>query len=178
MQCIWRTCAALTVVLSGCSADSVTNPAPIGQRRVDGIRAAVSVPMGGSCETSLAGPPVVNPPIITQSDVGVCQLAHLGRVSAYDTQQINLATGTETAQVTFTAANGDELRLTNVGSNTRTGPTTIAFTGTMTVVGGTGRFTGATGQLSAAGTADLVSGKGWITLDGSIGYDASSASGK
>jgi hypothetical protein len=135
------------------------------------------VPIGGSCETSLAAPPIVTPPILTQNDVGVCQLAHLGRVSVYDTQQINLATGTETAQVTFTAANGDELRLTNVGANERMGPTTIRFTGTMTVVGGTGRFASATGQITADGTADLVSGQGWITLDGSIAYDASNRSG-
>jgi hypothetical protein len=134
------------------------------------------VPISGSCETRLAAPPVVTPPILTQNDVGVCELAHLGRVSVYDTQQIDLATGTETAQVTFTAANGDELRLTNVGVNQRTGTTTIRFTGTMTVVSGTGRFANATGQLAAEGTADLVSGQGWITLDGSIAYDASNRS--
>lgn len=177
MRTLCRTSAVLTVVLCGCGAESATAPTPTIQARPTGLRAAVSVPIGGSCETSLAGPPIVTPPILTQNDVGVCQLAHLGRVSVYDTQQINLATGTETAQVTFTAANGDELRLTNVGANERTGPATIRFTGTITVVGGTGRFANATGQITAEGTADLVSGQGWITLDGSIAYDASNRSG-
>ena len=169
--------AVLVLLTTGCTADAVTSP---GSKRDNPIASAslvaASVPMHGRCEMSPLGPPIVSFPIITETDGGLCQLAHLGRVTFYGTQQINAVTRTQTAQVTLAAANGDELRFTNVGSNTSTGPTTIRFSGTMTIVGGTGRFSGATGQLSAEGTADLVSGNAAMTLDGSIAFDASGRS--
>lgn len=76
----------------------------------------------------------------------------------------------------FTAANGDLLRATSVGSGTPTGPTTLRFTGTASITGGTGRFASATGEMSVEGTADNVSGDARFSWDGWITYDASGRS--
>ena len=47
------------------------------------------------------------------------------------------------------------------------------ITGTVTISGGTGRFTSASGTLAVNGTADNVSGTGSSRYDGWIDYDAS-----
>jgi hypothetical protein len=87
----------------------------------------------------------------------------------YGEQIVNFVTRTQVAPVMiFTAANGDELHATNVGSNTPTGPGTIRFTGITTIVGGTGRFANATGELSVEGTADVASTETRMTFNGWI----------
>jgi hypothetical protein len=172
--------ALSSAAVVGCNGDAVSGVRPSGVRLAAVAANAggpLARPISGSCETTTVAPPVFTPPILQQTDRGTCQLSHLGHATVLGTQQINVAAGTETAEVTFTAANGDALYTTNVGANTKTGPTTIRFAGTMTIVGGTGRFTGATGQIRAEGTADLVTGSGQFTLDGWIAFDASSRSG-
>jgi hypothetical protein len=165
----------------GCNADAVNGVRPSGVRLASVTAnggGSLALPIGGSCVTTPVAPPVFTPPILQQTDRGICQLSHLGRATSFGTQRINVVARSETAEVTFTAANGDAVYTTNVGANTETGPTTIRFVGTMTIVGGTGRFRSATGQMRAEGTADLVTGSGQLTLDGWIAFDPSSRSGK
>jgi hypothetical protein len=70
----------------------------------------------GDCETVFASPPFPLPPAIRQIDTGTCRIAHLGRSAFYAEQDISFATGSSTsADVRFTAANGDVLRATSVG---------------------------------------------------------------
>jgi hypothetical protein len=56
----------------------------------------------------------------------------------------------------------------------QTGPTTVSFEGTEIVVGGTGRFVGATGATRFAGSAVTAPpgqpGAGWFTVEGTISY--------
>ena len=73
--------------------------------------------------------------------------------------------------MTFTAANGDLLRATNVGTSTPSRPG-VAFQGTTTFIGGTGRFANASGQARAAGTANFLTNTAEFTLDGWIAYEA------
>src|SRR5262249_15845082 len=58
---------------------------------------------------------------------------------------------------TLTAANGDTINETISGGNCQSGPTTFHFTGTYSIVGGTGRFANATGSGSVVNDADLSS---------------------
>lgn len=77
-----------------------------------------------------------------------------------------------TNDVTWLAPNGDELDVETVGVFVQSLPDGISgVRGTMTVVGGTGRFAGATGE--AQGRRD---GGSPVTFEGWIDYDASDAS--
>jgi hypothetical protein len=75
---------------------------------------------------------------------------------------------------TYTAADGDTLRTTFDGPVQQTGPTSVSFEGSETVVGGTGRFAGATGTTRFAGEATTgpprQPGSGWFTTEGTIAY--------
>jgi polyvinyl alcohol dehydrogenase (cytochrome) len=72
-----------------------------------------------------------------------------------------------TITATFTAANGDKLYATGVGTiNLVTG----VATGVVTFAGGTGRFDGATGTADAVLVQDFASGAFSVTLDGSLTF--------
>jgi hypothetical protein len=108
-------------------------------------------------------------------DTGTCQLAHLGRTAIHLVQDIDVVNGTQTSvELTFTAANGDVLRASNVGTHVQTGPTTSSFRSTLTITGGTGRFTNAAGQWHLQGTVDLATSTAtFAVVDGWISYSAS-----
>jgi hypothetical protein len=90
-------------------------------------------------------------------------------------QRVDLRTGS-TGQVTFTAANGDALRLTQSAVATDVGPSAKTFVGVANVSGGTGRFANATGTLELTGTLSFDSdgiGHAVSTYRGSIAYASS-----
>ena len=169
----------VTVATAACSGPSAPTPltgsasasgeAPV-VAKVTGGQSTSTRPMSGSCTTTF-GAPLSPPPIIRQVDTGDCQFSHLGRTAIYLLQDIDVVNGTQVSvELTFTAADGDVLRASNVGTNARTGPTSSSFTSTLTVTGGTGRFTNATGQWHLAGTVDVSASTatfsvvdGWIT---------------
>jgi hypothetical protein len=169
----------LVSVVAGCSGDNVTgltaNASTITATSAT-IRAAAATHVSGSCETTPVAPPVVVFPILRQEDTGICQLSHLGRTVLHAFRVVNLANGTQVAQITYTAANGDVLRTTAVGTSSPPGPTSFLFTGTTTIVGGTGRFANATGALQAEGEVNLITATALISYDGWIAYDASDRS--
>jgi len=76
--------------------------------------------------------------------------------------------------IMMTAANGDTLNSRGNGYTFPDGTTT----GELTIVGGTGRFAGATGESTSSGRADLTATPWTYTLSfsGWIAYDASQAS--
>jgi hypothetical protein len=170
--------ASLTLALVGCAAEP-TPTAPRNAPRLAGAAVPTARPLSGGCETSFTPPPFPLPPVFRQVDTGTCQLAHLGRVQIYSVQDIDFATGTQVSvELTFTAANGDVLRATNVGSSVPSAAG-VAFQGTMTFIGGTGRFANATGAARVEGTADLMASTAAFTVvDGWIAYDASARRGQ
>ena len=91
-------------------------------------------------------------------------------------QLLNPILGTSTAQVTYTAANGDILLATNSGTFTPSSSPTFSTVGVTTIIGGTGRFAGATGRLDVKGTVDLANNLAVFYFDGWILYDASNRS--
>ena len=71
----------------------------------------------------------------------------------------------------LTAADGDEVHFDWVLLFPVTGPETdIPFTGTFTVVGGTGRFAAATGSADVAGIQDYPGGPSNFTWEGTLSY--------
>jgi hypothetical protein len=180
--------ALLVIALAGCAADVPTAPTATAPPSLAGTYTAAPIetgmaaldstrrPINGRCEATYAEPPVVAFPFIRHVSTGACQLSHLGRVTLRTEAEINLVTGVQLSQVTFTAPNGDRLRASSVGTGTPAGPTTIRFSGTSSITGGTGRFAGATGEMSVEGTVDNASGDARFSYDGWITYDASGRS--
>jgi hypothetical protein len=119
---------------------------------------------------SFGPPPLPLPPILHQTDIGTCQLTHLGLTAFYGEQDINFATGTQAGWRTLTAANGDELHVTHVGTSKPAGPGLVSFVAQMTIVGGTGRFAGASGTARGTGIANLATHTTSVTIDGTISY--------
>ena len=165
----------LALALAGCAGDSpTTTPPPDVPALARGALTPGSYPLTGRCVTSFDPPPFPLPAVHRQVDTGTCQLAHLGRAALHLVQDIYFATGTQVSiEFTFTAANGDVLRATNVGTSAPSG-TGVRFQGTTTFVGGTGRFADATSEARLEGTANFLTNTAEFTIvDGRIAYDAS-----
>lgn len=153
---------ALAFLLAGC-AETLWPPAPR--------------PLTGRCETTFNPPPLPPPPVHRQTDAGTCELAPLGTVQFHSVKDINFAAGTQTTtEATFTAPNGDVLRAVGSGSSAPSQPGRVAFTATLTLTGGTGRFTEASGEAHVKGeavmatrTASFEIVEGWIIYDASDG---------
>ena len=69
---------------------------------------------------------------------------------------------------TLTAANGDQLVIRMVNVACHTGPFTCHGTGRWTVLGGTGRFEGVTGEGTDEGDADFETNTFVLTLTGTL----------
>ena len=166
----------LILGLGACSSDVA---APNSSRLAVGSAERLSAPSGvtrpfsGTCELTFTPPPFPLPPVFQSTDDGTCLLTELGKTNFHGVQQINFAAGTQSGERTLTAANGDILRFTHVGTSTPIGPGLVSFRATATVVGGTGRFTNATGQFAGWGVANLATRSSVATFEGSITYDAS-----
>lgn len=173
------TIALVSLAIVACSGDNATGVTPDARamtRTGAAARGTEARHVTGSCETTPIAPPIVTFPILRQEDTGVCQLSHLGRTELHTSRVVNLVTGTQVAEIIYTAANGDELRATAFGKSDPPGPTSFRFTGTTTIVSGTGRFASATGELQAQGVVSLATANASIAYDGWITYAASDRS--
>ena len=99
--------------------------------------------------------------------VGVAEgnATHLGRLTEKENAVIH-PNGTLEASVVLTAANGDQLFCTDVGGFTS--PTTTA--GTITFMGGTGRFTNASGTANFEAVIAPDGMHYTLTFEGTIQY--------
>jgi hypothetical protein len=126
-------------------------------------------PLSGTpvdCGTAGAIPVVVSTPF-----EGVGRLSHLGKSTVASSQTVDFTktppelTGTDE----FTAANGDKLYATHSGvSGAPDAQGNVTFSGEYIFTGGTGKFQGASGSASFAGTASLATNKGEFSLRGKI----------
>ena len=169
----------LLCTLAGCADGARTIAAPDASATL-ATSVAIQPPgarhIKGHCELTFNPPPLPLPPVHRQIDTGTCWFSHLGRTDLYGVQDINFAAGTQSGQRTFTAANGDELHAVHAGRSAPIGPGLVGFVTTITFVGGTGRFANATGQMTGAGTANLMTRTTTVTNEGWITYDASDRS--
>jgi hypothetical protein len=137
---------------------------------------AAERPLKGSCETTFApaGSPVGNPLVQTFNIALTCRLSHLGLTGGAAIQQVTFGVppfAIDTPQIVYVAANGDELYASFEGWGfPGADGVTVAFTGTTTYHGGTGRFADATGWSLDAGTASLVTSTGALTVRGALRY--------
>ena len=156
--------------LVACTDPSPTSPTPSSRSVALQQRSGTTRPFTGSCTVTFNAPPLPPPPILHQVDVGTCQFTHLGLTDFYGEQDINFAAGTQSGWRTLTAANGDELHVTHVGTSAPAGPGLVSFVAQMTIVGGTGRFAGATGTVRGVGLANLITRTTVVSFEGTITY--------
>jgi hypothetical protein len=153
----------LTLLLAGCSGAATGPSAP-----------AVPRLLIAHCTVTFDAPPSPLPAIIHQADTGTCEMRDIGPMNFAGVQDIDFAAGTQKGERTFTAASGDVLRATHVGTSAPSGPGLVGFDATLTFVGGTGRFAHATGQAHGVGTANLATRTTVFTVDGWVSYSAPS----
>jgi hypothetical protein len=165
----------LTLVLIGCASNEPTSPSGLAElRAARAAGAAIERPWKGRCEveTSITEFGSTGPTKFHQ--VGICQLAHLGRATVVTDEAFLPETGNYGVTSTFTAANGDELYTTGIVSTSPIAPDgTLTVTGTYTATGGTGRFAGASGTAVFDETAYLTdrgTAAGSYTLEGRLAY--------
>lgn len=120
------------------------------------------------------------------SSAGEGRMSHLGRVEYSLTQcTVSGPVSTSVGTITFVAANGDELWVAHTMFGELVGPLEhpdgFTFEGEWTAIGGTGRFTDATGSgdLYGAGNVyglvdpDVPEGLMQVNIEGEIAYDRS-----
>ena len=113
-------------------------------------------------------------PYMTGVITGKGTASHLGKVSVSAINCIFPTPPTFTfteGQLKLTAANGDELRATFHGSLTPTGTKDVyMLQGPYKIMGGTGRFAGASGHGTLQGEENLATQEGTIEATGTISY--------
>jgi hypothetical protein len=117
------------------------------------------VPFSGSLhahETTVSEDPGIS--FVTDGTGGGIA-SHLGRFTVAWEFTVNLADGTGSGPVRYTAANGDEIFTTSVGQSEPTGtPGVFHIVEIQTVTGGTGRFADAKGSFTVDRLVDLTTG--------------------
>jgi hypothetical protein len=101
-----------------------------------------------------------------------CRLQHLGLATSHvdETATAGPSGLVVTATVTYTAANGDQLFVSYAGSGSIQDGVAIS-SGTETAIGGSGRFTGASGSLARTGRMLLPPAFGGeYTTEGTLSY--------
>jgi hypothetical protein len=168
--------AASLAWLVGCSqSTSPTAPTSLAAPAVgaDRVGSGRELPFKGTLEGGFTFVP--DPPPSTFASVDFAPLTgnatHLGRFTLKGPHRVNLATTPATATGTFefTAANGDTLMASFTGLGTPTATPGIAsIVETATIVGGTGRFAGATGRFIVERIVDLINFQTTGSLEGTI----------
>jgi hypothetical protein len=173
MRALHARAVLLGAFLIGCSGDGLPTTTDVESTAVSRRSSALIAPrpLSGRCDTAFDPPPLPPPPVLRQVDVGTCQMTHLGRVSFFAVQDIDLASGTQTSvEVRFTAPNGDVLRASSSGTSVPNGPG-VAFSAVMIFAGGTGRFANATGSARLEGKASFITNTATFAFaDGWIAY--------
>jgi hypothetical protein len=128
------------------------------------VAAQQQVPFKGSFEGDVTVTPLA-PPFVQVDVEAMGKATQLGQFTLDIPHVVNRANGTAIGTYEFTAANGDTLTATFTGKATPTAvPGVLYIEETATIVGGTGRFAGATGSFTAERLYDTVAG----TTEGSF----------
>ena len=89
---------------------------------------------------------------------GTGSATHLGRFTLSADFTVITATGNATGTAIWTAANGDQLRVSVVGHGDIVVFPTVTITETHTITGGTGRFADASGAITIERSVNILSG--------------------
>ena len=140
-----------------------------------GVREAQS---GGTFKATVAITESIQPigtaPCILVGDIsGTGQATQLGRVTVVSTDCINPISQTafsfSSNQLVFTVPNGDQIFAMYNGILTSEDGVGV-ISGGYQIVGGTGRYSQATGAGSVQGVEDMSTGKGLVQLNGTFSY--------
>jgi hypothetical protein len=111
------------------------------------------------------------PPLETLQLELACEFNHLGPTTGSAVQVVNVGAFPFAINTTivYVADNGDQLYATFAGVGyPSAGGTAVAFTGTTTYDGGTGRFADASGTSTDSGEASLLTNEGHLAATGKI----------
>ena len=164
---------AASVLASACGGDASSAPGSPAGAAFARAQSRESLPFRGTITTADRG--VVVPPNLLVIGTAEGTATHLGRYTAIIEAVAPLGQSTATGSYVFTAANGDRFTATFVGSAAPAEAGGLRFTEVLTIVSGTGRFTGATGTfaMSKLVFVDAASGTstGSGTMEGTIVLD-------
>jgi hypothetical protein len=142
-----------------------------------GSPAKEQVPIKGSFETTFRFIPIEfvdGVPVKFSAPVqGTGRVSHLGRSAVFIEQVVDFTTVIPTLASTtiFIAANGDELHAMSAGiASDPDAEGNTPFSGILTFIGGTGRFSDAEGSAEFTGEANLQTLTGHFSFDGTIRY--------
>ena len=178
-----KTAMTILVILTavGCSQQFSPTSPTLGQAsgltstasRVAASKAAIKeVPFKGSLEGTFSFVPEPAPSTFAAVRLDATGVAsHVGRFTMVAPHRVNLATNPAQGAGSFelTAANGDTLtgRLEGLGTLTAP-PDGFTIVETYTIVGGTGRFAGATGRFTAERSVNLTTLETTGSFEGTI----------
>lgn len=132
------------------------------------VSAADQVPIKGSFVGSASVTPL-DPPIVSVLVVATGHASQLGHFTLEAPHLVNQATLTASGTYVLTAANGDTLSASFVGTASPIDPPfIIGISETATVTGGTGRFVGATGTFSVHRVFNRATGVTTGSFEGRI----------
>jgi hypothetical protein len=173
------------VLTAACSDPDLISPISPASAMV----APASTPTQGGAELPFRGsftlatsavtdcPPTCPPEILRITGTAEGTATQLGRFTATFVDNLNLATATSTGTFDFTAADGAQLFATTTGSEDQFIPPNVShITIVAEIVGGTGRFAGATGTFTihSISTIDFAG----ATSTGSASFDGQVNLGK
>jgi hypothetical protein len=97
-------------------------------------------------------------PLVAVTSTGSALVSHLGNVTTHSiSETVNLATGEGVAVHEFVAANGDTIQISFHFLAIPTSATSFSIEGVWQIIGGAGRFAGASGEGSYQGAAQFNS---------------------
>jgi hypothetical protein len=171
----------LTAACKGPAPDTFTSPSTVvADASQMQARGGTDLPFHGRYTSQTSAvvncPPTCPPTTLVISGTAAGNATHLGRFTATSVDSVNIATTQSTGTFNLTAANGDRIFTTTVGQETGFQPPNVSLvTHTATIVGGTGRFAGATGTFTVkfVQTIDFASGTatGTGSFEGQISFE-------
>ena len=99
---------------------------------------------------------------------GTGNASHLGRFTLSADFTVIMATGNATGTATWTAANGDQIRVSVAGHGDIVVFPTVTIVETHTITGGTGRFADASGTFTIQRSADILTGVSSGSVSGTL----------
>jgi hypothetical protein len=160
------------IALAACTGSSVVDPEA---DAAPSFAVSPDRPAGGTCtyHSTLLPPEPGQPANVVRRHLDlVCQFLHMGRTigSADETITVTATGPIVTGSVTYTAANGDQLFVSYNQTGTPPVNGVVTFSGTETVIGGTGRFADASGSLAREGSFAIFTQTGEFETSGTLTY--------